>query len=843
MKKIVAFLSVILLILPIAVSADSTADRIEQAYDNVPWYARGFVYIIDLFLGLLGGVRDPMDHVFNGGCSTFDGVFNDCQDLAVWGVWTTEYFNNYINRGFWLMATIGMALIIIAIVKNGVMFSFSSLSPMMRVSIGDTLIKVFIATLLMTQFYNIVGTMFQVNNLAVNMFEQELRGNITVRDGDGNILPRAGAVISNDRILMQDLTLATGGTNGLDDVMIILFTKGISIWWEVFYLQRTLMISILVILAPLWIACMFTPFLGGITSTALKELWAQCISQCIHAALFWLFFGLFQADMSWLNMLIALAIFIPISESVRFIFGATSQTGSNLARAGTLVGAGAMINLVGAASSIGKGISRGVGAFKGATSATGASNAGRAGASLGETATAGMPMHAHAVSGGHNKMDRVMGMKGGSTTNNIGSSPIVTSKTKSLRAVSEVASGLGGAAFRMGGAVLGAGVGGGIGMYMGGNVGEKLGDGIGYRAGATAYGGGSVVAGASKSLANMPKAYKEARKASHSRRAAAGYALRGGINKVRAENGELPAQEQMEYEAQQLEKSAERFGVAGEALFGRGGYEKGDAFARSRMRGRQPTASMINSLKKAGINQVYTVETNASSVLAYKDKNGEYVPISNYKRGNPNLRNGETLVSSYNIKGSGDHVHFEPAMSGSPNITPNVSSTFNANNTPMPSKSSQKMGTSTANQQASRQQSTTNVNRGTAYVPIQNVTGGGQLPAPASNNNVPIPRPSHNLSIPSPSNNVREPIQNINVGGQSNTSTYNVNSQPTISKTHQSSVQASENFMPHTDKQLHTPNGVVSSNIPSINPNEFLRSDMKQKQVDLRRRTSMNIKV
>lgn len=107
------------------------------------------------------------------------------------------------------------------------------------------------------------------------------------------------------------------------------------------------------------------PKLQGITSYAMKELWAQTIAQTIHAAIFWLYFWLFDSNTDWLTYIIALSIFIPVSESLRFAMGATSESGGKLAMIGTAAGFGSLMHGAKAVGDIKNGVKNGYAESKG----------------------------------------------------------------------------------------------------------------------------------------------------------------------------------------------------------------------------------------------------------------------------------------------------------------------------------------------------------------------------------------------------------------------------------------------------------------------------------------------
>jgi hypothetical protein len=140
---------------------------------------------------------------------------------------------------------------------------------------------------------------------------------------------------------------------------------------------------------------------------------------------------------------------------------------------------------------------------------------------------------------------------------------------------------------------------------------------------------------------------------------AAHMAVGGGSKK---DSPPMSIEQQETAKTESREKSAERWGVAGEVLHGRGGYAAGDAYGRSRNSGRVLTASTLADMRDVkGVSQVYTVETAGSSYLAEKDLNsGEYKPISNLGRGNPSLSQGQTVVTAHNIQGQGNAIRFTP---------------------------------------------------------------------------------------------------------------------------------------------------------------------------------------
>lgn len=628
---------------------------VAYASSNDPWYIAPLVWIIDFLLGILGGIHDPMDHVFYNGCGIVGSFFGACQDRSIYGMYTPQQFSEVIYRGFLMFAVVAIFMVSSSVIKSGILLSFRSLSSTMKFEVTDALVKTLIAIILLSQFFTITNSLFKANNMMVGIVKQDLTGTLVVKTLNQSTTVQGDGRTISGRIEMNSLS------QGMDEMSspiakaaISLASRGVAIWWEVYYLQRKLMISMLIILAPMWICCMFYPMLHGVTFAAFKELWSQIIAQAIHAALFWGYFHLIDNQMGWFQAIVAMSLFIPISESVRFIFGATSGAGGKLAALGTMTGAAGIMNMTKAVSSIGKG---GMNAFKSqnGTTPSGTSAGGK---------SSGIP--------GISNIAKIGGSKGGSFGGETPSSDAgrpTSDVERKVRTRGEIASGFGSAYLRTAMGFAGSGLGP-AGAFLGGEMGGSMGDAVGYRAGAGSVAVTSSAKSAAKSVAThiskIPTRFKEAQNqmgprdgdASARFLKASEIAVRGiDINKepVSFEQAEAAKSESRE-------KSAERWGVAGEVLNGRGGYAAGDAYGRKRNAGRVLTASTLADMRDhKGVSQVYTVETAGSSYLAEKNSStGEYRPISNMGRGNPSLAKGETVVTAHNIQGQGNAVRFTP---------------------------------------------------------------------------------------------------------------------------------------------------------------------------------------
>jgi hypothetical protein len=626
-----------------------------------PWYTMPITWTLDFLLGVLGGIHDPADHIFYSSCGIVGTIFQACADRSVWGLFTQDQFDTVIQRGFFMFAGLAIAFISLSIIKSGVLLSYRNLSSLIKFEVNDALVKTVVATILISQFFPIATQFFNLNTAAINLFKNDLISPSVVKDNAGKVIPSDGKIIKGDRIEMNSLCENTSElTSPIARSACAVTVRGVSIWWEVFYLQRKFMIGILCILAPLWISCMFYPMLHGVTMTAWKELWSQIIAQAIHAALFWMYYHLIDNQMGWFQMLVGISLFIPISESIRFIFGASAGTGSKLAMAGTMVGAAGIMNMTKGLVSVGKGLTN---ASKISRGIPLSNERGGGGALRGVTA---------GLSGGGG--GGLTGSNGGGGSEaDLGAGRPMSPTQRKNRMAGEIGAGLGSAYMRMGLGFAGAGMGGGAGAYLGGELGAELGDNAGYRGGVlgrvTGKAAATGVAKATDRAVNFPKNFSEAygqmtnRDGDWSAKTAkaTSIAAQGGLSNVMAKSQPLTPEQSLEKAAEKREQAAERGGTAAEILHGRGSYSNGDARARARHVGRKVSPGTLTDLRDAkGTGTVYALETSSSSVLATRDGEGNYQAFSNLGRGNNSLRQGETVVTPFQIQGKGSSVRLVP---------------------------------------------------------------------------------------------------------------------------------------------------------------------------------------
>ncbi|WP_240421863.1 hypothetical protein [Paenibacillus periandrae] len=616
-----------------------------------PWYAKPILWILDKILSVFGGIHDPGDHVFYQSC------FKDetgCGNKKL-GMYTEDNYNHVIRRGFALFS-IAMAFIVTAaVVKAGMLYSMTPLSSTLKIETTETLIKVMVGIILVGNFFTVSGTLFKGNNMIVSLIYQDIKQPIDLSaygpDLNGSMTSR---IPEGDRIVLRDFATEQ---SGLGKLIVSFATRGVAIWWEVFYLQRFLVISLLLVLAPFWIAMMFYPMLQGITMAAFKELWSQIVAQAIHAGLFWLFFNLFDTNLGWFHVTVAMALFIPISESVRFIFGATSQTGSKLSMVGTAAGMGAFLHMGRAAQDVIGGLST---VKNSASAGKGAPESGNRGSSAGGSSVM-------------SQVGGMAGMSGGSASGGSWGSnaPAANSFASRLRTGGELVGAFSKGGMRFAGAAMGTGLGP-AGQFVMAEAGAAAGEAVGYRAGAGIAAAGQ---GMQSWMRNTREHFDESNNQNSSENGESSPRFQNAdpVTKAVVKNAPIVTSAVSsafkgmkggvgEQNDPALRRAgAERaYGAIGEIVGGRGGYQIGEGFAQKLHAGKPLSAGSFQPNQ-----QIYTVETQDGSFLASEEK-GQYVRMSNIGKGNSTLSKGQVVVKPYTAhKEHGQPFAIKPMMQAS----------------------------------------------------------------------------------------------------------------------------------------------------------------------------------
>lgn len=594
------------------------------AAESEKWYMKPFEWMIGMFfeyiLSPFLGIHEPAYYIFYQG----DGL--------IWGLYTEEQFSNAIENGFNMMLFIVSFMLVTSITKMGIQNSYGRFSAGMKVDLMDNGLKVIIALILLFQFFPIINIFFKLNMYGVSLFETGISDPTSLTDLGAEILTSAdGTKTPGDEITFTDLD--NDGNNPIKNAIISFFSLGVSIWFKAYYIQRIFVISGLIILAPIWISTMFFPKLQGITNTAFKELWAQIMSQVIHAATFFLYFWLFDGSEDWFTYIIALAIFIPVSESIRFAMGATSENAGRMANIGTLAGAGALIHMGKAAGDIKSGIKNSFAERKGAFDGQGGGQKGAQGGSS---------------SMGFAKEGRDRQYGG---TANLSGSP--NKFARNMRSFGHLAAGVGSAVMRTGGYAAGMGINP-IAGHFAAEGGAEVGKNAGYGAGVVSYAGGKGIQGKARNAKQgFTENYQASKEQGNSGFQSTMSGIGGGIKEgtISSDFKNNPIRRN-----EIFQKAA---GAVGEAMYGRGiGYQMGAEGATKFM------AKGVEDVDVARLNpnQSYAVVTsNKGSFLAEKGANNKLIPRTNMKAGDASLPDGQMVIQEYKIQSDSQGIRsFQP---------------------------------------------------------------------------------------------------------------------------------------------------------------------------------------
>lgn len=588
-----------------------------HAAESDKWYMKPFEWMVGMFfeyiLSPFLGIHEPAYYIFYQG----DGL--------IWGLYTQEQFNNAISNGFNMMLFIVSFMLVAAIIKMAVQNSYGRFSASMKVDMLDNGFKVLIALILLFQFFPILNIFFTLNVYGVSLFEKGIGDPKSLTELGAEILTSAdGTKTPGDTISFTDLD--NSSNNPIKNAIVSFFSLGVAIWFKAYYIQRLFIISGLIILAPIWISTMFFPKLQGITSTAFKELWAQIMAQVIHAATFFLYFWLFDGTEDWFTYIIALAIFIPVSESIRFAMGATSENGGRLATLGTLAGAGALMHMGKAAGDMKSGFKNSFAEKKGAF----------------DGQRAGGPNNAPLGSFGSENSDRQYGGSAGGT--NLNSTP--NKYARNMRSFGHVAAGMGAAVLRTGGYTAGMGINP-IAGHIAGEAGSEVGKNAGYGAGVVSYAGGKGIQGKVRNAKEgFNQSYNESSQEGNSKLKSTISGIGGGLKEGTVSTG-------FRTDPIRRNEIAEKIGGAlGEASYGRGiGYQMGaESATKFAFKGESN-----KDLSRLDDSKSYAVVTsNRGSYLAQKGQNGQMIPLSNMKAGDASLPDGEMVIQEYKINHSSE---------------------------------------------------------------------------------------------------------------------------------------------------------------------------------------------
>ncbi|MBO8172386.1 MAG: hypothetical protein H0Z33_10885 [Bacillaceae bacterium] len=251
-------------------------------------------------------------------------VFESSPD-AVWGLFTLEEYEQVIIPGQNIVSFLSWTVLVVAIILAAQRLSLSRINPGARQDYFQLLGNWLIVTVLLYQVETIFDILFMINHAIVTLFYIESPGSFH------DILfvnPETGAEL-----------------NIIAQLIIQLVIFGLSIWLNFFYIMRKYVLIFLIILAPFFIVLFLFPQSRGVTGAWMKETVSNIAAQAVHAMMLWVYLSMGDAiSANWLVYIVVLCLFIPFSETLRMLLGATGSTGQ-LATAGTMMGAGFLLHM------------------------------------------------------------------------------------------------------------------------------------------------------------------------------------------------------------------------------------------------------------------------------------------------------------------------------------------------------------------------------------------------------------------------------------------------------------------------------------------------------------------
>lgn len=290
---------------PIAYAEDTTTTEQDSS-----WWGKILQGILSVFMMPFEGIPEPADYIFNQ------------EPDKIYGLYTTDEWNSVIRVGTHFVLMCVAVLLVAAIVWDGVKVSAMSINPSTRQYLINQAATWLVVALLWANIWYIIDLVFHLNELIVNAFK---------------------SLINPNGVTMMDITANVGGGAIGKAIVDLMYLIGINLWMAFYYTQRKLMLTLLIILSPLFIAFMLSPKLRTITAAWAKEFLSTVFAQSIHAIMFWVFVATTQANTHWFISLVFMMTFIPVSESIRFLFGATNAD-SKIAMGATIMGLGGLMH-------------------------------------------------------------------------------------------------------------------------------------------------------------------------------------------------------------------------------------------------------------------------------------------------------------------------------------------------------------------------------------------------------------------------------------------------------------------------------------------------------------------
>ncbi len=276
--------------------------------------------------GLLGKILEPFQQLKSAQQLVFD-VPSD----RVWGIFTMSEYQDVIIPGQNLVYLLAWSVLVVAIIVTAQKLSLSGINPGVRQDMFQLIAHWVTIAFILSNIGIIFDMMFYINRTIVSLFKAHAPPDSFMSLSFIN--PETGVEM-----------------NLIAQMLIQLVVFGLSIWLNFFYIMRKYLLIFMIILGPLFIVLYLFPAMRPAASAWIKEVFSNIIAQSIHAMMLWVYLSLGDDLMyeggyaDWLVYIVVLCMFIPFSETVRFMLGATGTTGQ-MSTAGTLMGAGFLLHM------------------------------------------------------------------------------------------------------------------------------------------------------------------------------------------------------------------------------------------------------------------------------------------------------------------------------------------------------------------------------------------------------------------------------------------------------------------------------------------------------------------
>lgn len=235
----------------------------------------------------------------------------------------TEIINVY-SPVIDVMTSLAAIFVVAGIVISGMRISKSGLNPSNRTTVIEFLKDIFIVGIAIANIGSFYQFLFFINMSLVEIF-------------------------SSAEDTIYSLKLDVTGESALGFLIVELVLLGLAIWANFYYMMRKLTLLILMGLGPLMVAFWLVPQFKPITLGWMKELTGTIFVQSIHAFTFWIVATISVDQNSIIPSVILYVIFIPVSESIRSLFGLGGDMNSNLSKAGAAFGLAGLAGMYGVA--------------------------------------------------------------------------------------------------------------------------------------------------------------------------------------------------------------------------------------------------------------------------------------------------------------------------------------------------------------------------------------------------------------------------------------------------------------------------------------------------------------